>query len=356
MQGELFPPDYESSRTRFRDVVQSLGGEIHSQRLTNADGDSTGALNIDIALLGERNAPRKVVHLAGVHGVEGFAGSAVQSAILSEFPHLPSGLAVVLVHCFNPWGMSNLRRANQNNVDLNRNCVLPPHERVGAPAGYEQVRDLISPRVVQSFPSFALRAVTAIALHGFSALKQAITGGQFVDPSGLWYGGDRMQPEIDLWRQWIAHNLRDTEHLVVLDLHTGLGAYGEETLLIEYSRESDEYRRIVSLFGPERVQAPDTAGAINYSCSGALCHLFPDALPATQVDYVVQEFGTYHALQVLHALISENTEHQHGRAGPGSSVARKLKEAFCPESHQWRQGVVDKGRALFTTTLHRLSE
>jgi hypothetical protein len=154
----------------------------------------------------------------------------------------------------------------------------------------------------------------------------------------------------------MVDNLHGTEHLVVLDLHTGLGSFGEETLLLEYSRDSEEYRRIVSLFGSERVQAPDSTGAINYSCSGALCYLFPEALPTTQVDYVVQEFGTYHALQVLHALISENVEHLRGRAGRHSVVGRKLKEAFCPESHQWRHGVVQKGRELFTTTLRRLSE
>jgi hypothetical protein len=313
-------------------------------------------LSIDIAVFGERSAPKKILHIAGVHGVEGFAGSAVQSAILDEMPALPSDTAVVFVHCFNPWGMSNLRRANGHNVDLNRNCVLPPLERKGAPAGYEMVLDLINPATTPPFSTFALRAVLAITLNGFSTLKQAVTGGQFVDPQGLYYGGDDLQQELVVCKEWLSRNLSETERLVVIDLHTGLGSFGQETLLIEYSRDSEEYRRIAQLFGAERVHAPDTTGGITYSSTGALCFLFSECFPSMQIDYVLQEFGTYHPLQVLHALVAENAEYQRGCAGPASQVGRKLKEVFCPDSLRWREQVVEKGRALFAAALRSLSQ
>ncbi len=351
----LFPTDFTTSRRRFLDAVAALGGKLHSEPVSSSSGHVAHNLSIDVAVFGEYSAPKKLVHIAGVHGVEAFAGSAVQFAILSDMPTLPSDTAVVFVHCFNPWGMSNLRRTNEHNVDLNRNFVQLPFERAGAPAGYELVRDLITPAVAPPFSTFALRAVLAITAHGFSSLKQAVTGGQFIEPQGLYFGGKELQQELSISRAWFSEHLSATEHLIVVDVHSGLGSFAEETLLIEYPDGSEEHRRIVELFGAERVHAPAAAGSINYSATGALCHLFSSCFPMMRIDYVVQEFGTYHALQVLHALVAENAEHHHGRAGPTSRVGQKLKEAFCPDSPRWREQIVRKGQALFAEALCSLA-
>lgn len=352
---DLFPADFLASRRRFVDTVTKLGGKLHSEPVMSSDGGRAWDLSMDIAVFGEYSAPKKIIHIAGVHGVEAFTGAAVQFAILGKMPVLPSDTAVVFLHCFNPWGMSNLRRTNEGNVDLNRNCVLPPLERTGAPTGYELVRDLITPRAAPSFSTFALRAVVAIAGQGFSALKQAVTGGQFVEPCGIFFGGAELQQELLVVRRWLSETLPATEHLIVIDVHTGLGSFAQETLLIEYPSGSEEHRRIVELFGAQRVHAPAAAGSINYSATGALCHLFPSCFPGIRVDYVLQEFGTYHALQVLHALVAENVEYHHGRTGPSSRIGQKLKEVFCPNSLRWREQVVEKGQALFEAAVCSLA-
>jgi hypothetical protein len=352
---DLFPLDFRASRERFRARVGDLDGALHSLPIASSHGPVTDDLSVDIGVLGELSAPKKIVHVAGVHGVEAFAGSAVQSAILQDMPTVPSDTAVVFVHCFNPWGMSNLRRNNQHNVDLNRNCVLPPHERAGAPAGYDRVRDLISPATTPAFSTFALRAVLSISLHGFSSVKQAIAGGQFIDAKGLFYGGSELEQELVVFREWLSASLSETEHLVVIDLHTGLGSFGQETLLVECARHSQQYERIVELFGAEKVQAPDTDGGIAYSSTGELCNLFMSCFPSMRVDCVVQEFGTYHALQVLHAMVVENTDYRQGRVGPTSPGGQKLKETFCPDSPRWRQEVVARGQALLSKVLGSLS-
>jgi hypothetical protein len=85
-----------------------------------------------------------------VHGVEGFAGSAVQVAALKGIAAeaatdttaaaaaaaaaSASGNAastrskpytLCFVHAVNPYGFAALRRFNENNVDLNRNNLTP---------------------------------------------------------------------------------------------------------------------------------------------------------------------------------------------------------------------------------------
>jgi len=64
--------------------------------------------------------------MSGIHGIEGFAGSAVQLALLDKWNRgeLDGKPTIVLVHVMNPFGMANWRRWNENSVDLNRNLLL----------------------------------------------------------------------------------------------------------------------------------------------------------------------------------------------------------------------------------------
>jgi hypothetical protein len=74
-----------------------------------------------------RGDPEKVMlHISGTHGPEGFAGSAIQAAILDQLAAKPLGEGaptVVLVHALNPYGFANNRRVNEENIDLNRNYL-----------------------------------------------------------------------------------------------------------------------------------------------------------------------------------------------------------------------------------------
>ena len=63
--------------------------------------------------------------MSGTHGVEGYCGSGIQIGFLKEglFAELPDDMSVVLLHAMNPYGFSNDRRVNEDNVDLNRNFL-----------------------------------------------------------------------------------------------------------------------------------------------------------------------------------------------------------------------------------------
>ncbi len=61
----------------------------------------------------------------GLHGVEGFFGSAVQLACLEHWlsAEAPS-VKYVFLHGLNPYGFAWRRRFDENNVDPNRNFLL----------------------------------------------------------------------------------------------------------------------------------------------------------------------------------------------------------------------------------------
>ena len=60
---------------------------------------------------------------SGVHGVEGYVGSAVQQMFLKELVKENSldELGLLVIHGVNPYGFKYKRRVTENNVDLNRN-------------------------------------------------------------------------------------------------------------------------------------------------------------------------------------------------------------------------------------------
>src|SRR5262245_8496682 len=115
-----FSPDYFTARERFREDAARAGARLQALPL-RAKGPKGEELSIEIATFGSDNPQRVLLHSSGLHGVEGFAGSAIQLQLLRNIPPLAADAALILVHILNPYGMAWLRRVNENNVDLNRN-------------------------------------------------------------------------------------------------------------------------------------------------------------------------------------------------------------------------------------------
>src|SRR3712207_6826574 len=78
-----FSPDYSTARSRFREAALRLKChlEAHSIEQVAPNGED---LTIDVAILGASEPQKIVVVSSGLHGVEGFFGSAVQIALLED--------------------------------------------------------------------------------------------------------------------------------------------------------------------------------------------------------------------------------------------------------------------------------
>jgi hypothetical protein len=75
---------------------------------------------------------RALIHSSGLHGVEGFAGSAIRLALLEQLPSISSDGAILVLHALNPYGMAWFRHVNVNNVNLNRNFITSEEQRTGS--------------------------------------------------------------------------------------------------------------------------------------------------------------------------------------------------------------------------------
>lgn len=339
----LFSPDYATARGRFRSAAQSSGATLEALAL-DARGPGGEHLTIDIAVLGAPGARRVLLHTCGLHGVEAFAGSAVQLAALADPPVRPDDCALVLVHVLNPYGMAWLRRANENNVDLNRNFPTPGGRRAGAPALYTRLDPLLNPLAAPGPDRFRWKLAAAALRHGIPALTQAIAEGQYEFPRGLFFGGRALEQGPALYLDWLRRNLSRAVYLFALDLHTGLGRRGAETLIREPGVSATPVAELERAFN-RRFLDPAT-GSTAYRSRGSMGGALPQTLPGVRVEFILQEIGTRHPIAVLHALREENRGHHLGGASPAHPANKALRDALCPPSPKWRRQALERGLGL----------
>jgi Protein of unknown function (DUF2817) len=344
---KFFSPDYFMARRRFREMAASAGGRMETIPL-DAKGPNGEDLGIDIAWFGAANPRRVLLHSSGLHGVEGFAGSATQLQLLNNLPTLPEDAALIVVHVLNPFGMSWLRRFNENNVDLNRN-FLGDAPYTGAPEAYSSLDSFLNPQSPPASDLYTLRAGWLILRHGMPALKVAVVGGQYEYPKGLFFGGRHLEQGSERYQAFLADRLPSVKRLVAIDVHTGIGNYGEDILMVE----PKDYATLRKIFG-ERVVPPDPEKSDSYPVRGALDTMFARALPKAEIFAVTQEFGTYSPTKVLHALREENRWHHYGAGTLDNPAKRILKETFCPDDESWRTAVLTRGRELLKQGLSNL--
>ena len=345
--GDYFSRSYAEARQRFRDAAGRIGVSIESLLLQcrGPDGDT---LTIDIAWIGSKTPRHVVLHCSGIHGVEGFTGSAIQLRILEELGQVDGDHAVILVHVLNPYGMAWLRRFNEHNVDLNRNWLEPNATWAGTPKIYRNISDFLNPTVIRPWDAFYLRAILVILKYGMGPLRQAIAGGQYGDPTGLFYGGNRLEEGPTLFRTWLRSNLSSIGRLFVFDVHTGLGKWRQNALFCKLrSVDEDEL--------PEEISATivadfEKSDAVGYEFRGGHVAVYKQLFTHIPLDFLTQEFGTYSGVHMLKALRAENYQHHHGDRDVNHPNKKALRDAFCPPSDDWRASVLEDGLNLFRVT------
>jgi len=340
-----FSRDYASARTRFRGAAKSAGARLEPLEL-EAKGPNGERLTIDIAWFGSAKPRRVFVHSSGLHGVEAFAGSAIQLRWLEEgIPALSEDAAIVLAHVLNPYGMAWLRRFNENNVDLSRNFLGPRETLAGAPEGYHMLDEFLNPKSPPTRDFFYLRAARLLARCPMAELRQAIAGGQYAYPKGLFFGGARLEQGPAKLQEHLADHLAGAERIVAIDIHTGLGRFAEDCLLVDAAPERRQVNDTMRAVFGERVQLLDSYG-VAYEVHGAIYNMYYRLFPGAQTYFAAQEFGTYHSMRVLEALRAENRWSHYGAGTVNHRTKRRLRKMFNPDKARWRRQVLQRGREV----------
>jgi hypothetical protein len=360
-----YSPDYATARRRFREAAGRLAWELeaHAIKVPAADQE----LAIDVAASPGRESRKAVVVSSGLHGVEGFFGSAVQVGLLEQWSQREgptAGIRYVFLHALNPYGFAHIRRPNEDNVDPNRNFLADGEAYTGSPRDYAELNTLLNPeRPPSALEPFRLKALLTIARMGLPALKQAVAGGQFDYPRGLFYGGSRPTRTNEILAANLGRWLRDCDEVIHLDFHTGLGPSATYKLLIDFPLTDLQRTRLVERFGPDSFELCHPT-LTSYHVRGGFDRWCVAQIPGCDYLHLCAEFGTYGPIQVLGGLRAENQAHHWGNPTDRATARAKerLKELFCPASLHWRSrcyetgvGLVEKAIACFTTTPDKAS-
>ena len=354
-----FQNDYYEARALFRSSIRKIKNmALHSLPMTHLpDYD----LTIDVGLL-KRSSSKVMIHISGTHGVEGFAGSAIQAAVLDQSnitrndPSLPT---IVFVHALNPYGFANLRRWNENNVDLNRNFLSKEefkNAREKDASGYEKIYEFLNPTKPLDYKDmFWFRSIYYIVMHSYATLKKSIVTGNYHFENSIFFGGHELQPSLEKISNFLTSKLdvNNVQELVILDIHTGLGPVRFDTLMIDATKEE-----AVSIFGKavqgHIVTSHEDSGALSgYDeaigmVNSGMLKLFP---ALSRKASVLQEFGTKPGIFVFKALQEEGVAFRHS---PSNRIAQaqNVRDVFyLHDNPDWKNSVVTRG-LIVTQQLH----
>lgn len=351
----LFSPDYATARARIREAAGRLGLELESHAIAEK-GPHGEDLAIDVIIHPGVRPDRTLVLSSGIHGVEGFPGSAVQLGLLEQWmagtEPLP-GVRCVLLHGLNPFGFAWRRRVNETNIDLNRNLLPAGEAFCGSPEAYRRLDGLLNPRRAPSpLEPAALKFLLAIARYGMPALKQAIASGQYDFPHGLFYGGAGPSRLNEILCAHSDEWIDASRQVVHLDFHTGLGEPAACKLLIDDPPNDIQRERLRAWFGAASFETGNPQG-LSYTARGTFGQWC--AARYRDIDYLhaTAEFGTCKPVEVLAALRAENQAHHFCAAQDAATerAKRRLVEVFCPLDDGWRRRVIERSRHLIAQAI-----
>lgn len=336
---------YAEARSEFLEAVDDADGRLISYQCP-APGREAENLTLDVAAFGPENAGAAILIVSGTHGVEGYAGSALQQRWLrAGRPHVGDDVAVVLLHALNPYGFSWVRRVNEDNIDLNRNFIdwdapLPHNE------DYDGLADLLVPT---DWSDEAQEATTTKLMesaieHGMEWMQATVSSGQYRHPAGLFYGGAGPAWSQDTLRAIAADQLAQFSRLAIIDLHTGLGPAGHGELILPGGPGDPAYERAVSWWGDDEVKSMVEGESLSADLSGEWLSRLPGWIPGTEVTGVALEFGTVDQLEVMAALRADHWMHAHGDpTGAGSADVRAgMRAAFAVDESEWVDQIDDR--------------
>ena len=348
---EAFSASYAQARAKFLAAAAAVNLPVtsHLHPLRGRDGE---ALAMDVVLDGAPDAQRLLIVSSACHGVEGYCGSGVQVFALHDAAWREQaraqGVAVLYVHALNPYGFSHVRRATNENADLNRNFhdfskPLPVNE------GYRAIHSLLLPEQWPPDEANAAAIADYVHKHGARAFQSAVSGGQHEFPDGLFFGGTAPTWSNQTIRQVLRDHGRSAGKIAWIDLHTGLGPSGVGERIFACKDDAAALARARQWWGGNGA-TPITSIYDGSSTSAFLTGLmwmaFYEECPQAEYTGIAMEYGTLPFPEVTQALRAEHWLNKHPHAPPAQArqIKQQMMDAFYTDTDAWKQQIIAQAR------------
>ena len=351
---DAFLNSYDDVRTHLQELMDGLGAESHPHAVDEGDG-----LYIDTYYLPSAAEQTNLIVLTtGVHGIEGYIGSVMLDVFFGEvYPGLnPDNTGVLVVANVNPYGMKYMRRYNENNVDLNRNFILDWESfDLATNKDYPKVDTFLGPTgkignaLWHEVGFYLSLGKTAIA-EGADTVSNALLGGQYEYPQGVYYGGTGDEASTMYLKDVFARCLDSAyENVVHIDVHSG---YGPRYNMVIFNSVFETMSEAESreAFGYDHIIAHDSESF--YATTGDTTDYFYRLAEQMDTDKELFstcfEFGTigdafFDTILSLKYTVDENRNHWYptDNATSAEIVRQNYLELFYPTETEWREKAVE---------------
>ncbi|QFT88994.1 murein peptide amidase A [Bacillus sp. THAF10] len=352
-----FINSYEESKSRFLQYEESLTQTWNdvSHEAYTIEQEAT----IDLWWANANQSKTNLIVLtSGVHGVEGYVGSAMMDVFLQDISRQlhAENTGIVLVHSINPIGMKEMRRYNENNVDLNRNFIYDWDSfDKDMNSEYEDLKGFLQPEkpvgnIAWRDAGFYGEILKTVITDGSAKIEKALLTGQYTQPEGVYYGGNSDEPSTQYVKKLFQNILQsEYKNIMLVDLHTGYGpryqmsifSSGKETMTQEEAQEAFHYPLV---FTPDSEEFYTTNGDV----PEYFVQLKEDIAPSKNLFATTFEFGTMGdgllaSVDSVKRTIMENQLAQHGSKNKTSTriLNSRYREMFYPSELKWRNKAVD---------------
>lgn len=356
-----FPETYKEGRRWFLDKSTEAGAEVQSFEMTNYRGPSGEVLATDVAWFGAQDAEKVFISISGTHGQEYFSGAAGQLQWIDNYIEngLDEKIAVCLVHCNNPYGSAYLSRANENFVDLNRN-YLEDYSNLRANHLVPELNNIMFTKDMNEhvMDDVMAQLYKFIEENDYQDAITALGGGQNTYSNGNLYCGSEQQWSTKNLKALVNSKFKHAKKVALIDWHTGLGDYGNLSILTEFASGSFEEALAIKWWDIQG-KAKDVQGDIKPDFIGEVSPGLAEDLRANGVLVVnsIAELGTVDNQSVLAALLIDRWLRQECKE-PASEQAVRLKtqmlERLNPSCTSWRQKVLEHYSSTYQKTIDGL--
>ncbi len=370
---------YDACRKAFISYKKQLNKRFGYFKYDQLEIPKNGG-EIDVFHFGQKKKQsRKVVIMSsGIHGIEGFAGSAFQRRWMEEFLLdeknsyiVPKNTDFILLHGINAYGFKNLLRVNESNVDLNRNFALKREKlhKKYKNKRYRKIQTLLNPgtpftNYIFEYILFVIRFIGVVARFGAKYVLDAAVNGQYEFPKGIYYGGRKPEPVVRKLRKYFRKVLKPYDQILILDFHTGYGLKNGLSLMQNAppgSREDKNLRKVFGDFGLLLNEGEEDF----YRTSGDFTDFFGKLFGNDkQLFPITVELGTFGnvnlsgGLKSSFLMISENRIRFQGAKSESASnrIREEFKELFYPGREDWRLSAMDHVFGIVPEAITRFSK
>ena len=339
-----FSQSYAEARAKFLAAAERarLDVESHVHPMLGRDRET---LALDVVRDGPADAPALLVVSSACHGVEGYCGSGVQIALLEDAAWRAAigraGVAVLYLHGLNPYGFSWWRRTTHENVDLNRNFrafhAAPPRN-----AAYDELAALLVPPTWPPGEAVVAQLDRFVAAHGERALQQAISGGQYHHPQGIFYGGTGPTWSHVTVRRVLRDHGSRCARLAWIDLHTGLGPSGHGERIYAGRDDAVSVARARAWWGD--VTSIYDGSSTSALLTGMMWLAAYEECPQAEYTGLALEYGTLPQADVMAALRADQWLENHPEASDSQrrAIKQQVRDAFYTDTDRWKEQIVEQ--------------